>query len=114
LVVLRTEMLRDAPSVGRLVERILLEADREALDRSRVELGHERGDRARIEAAAQQHTDGNVTDQLLPDGVTQHLAQPDRVVSPVDGRLALAPGKAQAPVGPRVNAALVEAQDVAR
>ena len=51
LVVIGSEMPRDAPGVLELVERRLVEADRERLHASARRLGHQADDEARVDAA---------------------------------------------------------------
>ncbi len=71
LAVDRPVALRDGAGAGELVERRLLEADRERAHRLRRLLGGERGERARVDAAGEQHADGNVGDQMRAHGVAQ-------------------------------------------
>ena len=65
---------RDRPRAVELVERRLLEADRERAHRLRRLLGGERRERARVDAAGEQHADRHVRDQVRAHRVAQARA----------------------------------------
>src|SRR5207244_8666218 len=69
------EVAGDVASVAGLVEGRLGEADRKTLHVA-AQLGHHRGDRARIDAPRQEHADGHIADQLLAYCLTKCVAQP--------------------------------------
>ena len=67
--------LGDEPRVGELVERTLLEADRERAQRPARLVGRERGEHARVDAAREEHADGHVADEVRAHGVAQPRAE---------------------------------------
>ncbi len=68
---LRPVTLRNEPGVGELVERALLEADRERAQWLRGLLRRKCRKECRVDAAGEQNADGNVADQVRADGVPQ-------------------------------------------
>ena len=64
----------DRLRAGELVERRLLEADRERAHRFRRLLSRERGERAGVDAAREEHSDRHVGDQVRAHGVAQARA----------------------------------------
>ena len=54
--------------MGRLVEGRLVEPDAEGPQRGRAGPRCERGDGARVDAAAQEHAEGHIADDVLRDG----------------------------------------------
>ena len=75
LVVVRAVALGDEPRVGELVERALLEADRERAERLGALLRGQRGQRRRVDPAREQHADRDVRDEVGADGVAQPRTQ---------------------------------------
>ena len=75
LAVARAVALGDQARVGELVERALLEADRERPYRLCGLLRGERCERSGVDPAREQHTDGDVGQQVRPHGVAQPGAQ---------------------------------------
>ena len=77
LVVRRPVALRHLPRVGQLVVLLVLEADREGLDRPGRGLGHAGDDDARIDPAgeerAERHVRDHPADDRLADGRAQRL-----------------------------------------
>src|SRR5262249_25575455 len=71
----RPVALGDEPCIRELVERALLEADRERAQRLARLLCGQRGKRARVDAAREQYADGHVADEVRADGVAQPRAQ---------------------------------------
>ena len=72
---LRPVALGDAARVGELVERALLEPDRERAQRLGALLGGERGEQRGVDAAGEQHADGHVADEVRAHGVAQARPQ---------------------------------------
>ena len=70
----RAVALGDGARTGQLVERRLFEADRERAHGLRRLLGGERGERARVDAAREEHADGHVGDQVRAHRVAQACA----------------------------------------
>ena len=68
-------LLRHEPRIGELVERALLEADGERAQRIVGFLGRKRRERARVDAAREQHADRNVADEMRADGVAKAPAE---------------------------------------
>ena len=64
LVMLGPASLRDLPGIRKLVVAVLAKPDRERLDRRFRHPCHDRDDRARIEATAQERADRNVADHV--------------------------------------------------
>ena len=75
LVVIRPVPLRHDPGGLELVERLLLEPDRERPDGLGALTRRERGQRGRVDPARQQHADGDVRDQVSAHRVAQPLTQ---------------------------------------
>ncbi len=71
LAVHRPVARRDGAGATELVERCLLEADRERADRLGRLLRGERGERARVDAAGEQDADWHVGEQVGADRVTK-------------------------------------------
>ena len=71
----RAVALGDQPRVGELVERALLEADRERPHRLGALLRRERRQRGRVDPAREQDADGDVGEQVRPHGVAQPRPQ---------------------------------------
>ena len=74
----------DAPRVLELVERRLVEADREGLHARAGDLGHQPDDQARVDAAREERAERHVADQVRADGVGQHGARSSRTASASD------------------------------
>ena len=75
LVVVGAEMLRDQARVLQLVERRLVEADREGLHARAGGLRHQADHHARVDAAGEKRAERHVADQMRGDGAGQHVAQ---------------------------------------
>ncbi len=75
LLVARAVHLRDRARVVQLVERALLEPDRERVHRLARLLRGEGGEERRVDAAREQHSDGDVGDQVRAHGVAEACAQ---------------------------------------
>ena len=71
----RPVALGHEPRVAELVERALLEADRERPQRLARLLRRERGERGRVDAAREQHAHRDVAHEVGPDGVGEAGAQ---------------------------------------
>ena len=71
----RPVALGDEPRVGELVERALLEADRERVQRIVRLLGGERGEQRGVDAAGEQDADRDVADEMRAHRVAQPRAQ---------------------------------------
>ena len=71
LGVVRLERSGDAPRIRPLVVGRVVEADREGLQGAAMDLASQGDDGARIEPAAQECPQGNVRDQLPPDGIRE-------------------------------------------
>src|SRR3954451_17759745 len=74
-MVIRSVPLRDAPGVVELVERTLLEPDRERAERLACFLRGEWGERRGIDTAGKEHPDRHVADEMRARGVAQARAQ---------------------------------------
>ena len=68
---LRPVTLRDEARTGELVERALLESDRERAQRLGALLGSQSGEERRVDAAREQNADGHVADEVCAHGVPQ-------------------------------------------
>jgi len=77
LVMFGIEDGRHAPRVFRLVERAVVEAERERAEAAHVTAREHRDD-ARVEPARQEHAERHVGKQVLADGEVEHRAQPRR------------------------------------
>ncbi len=75
LVVIGLVQARDLARVGHLGEVLLVEADRERLDRLRAHLAHDRDDRGRIDPARQERAQRDVRDQAHLHRLEQVVAQ---------------------------------------
>ena len=73
--VLRSDVLRDAPGVGGLVEAVLLEADGERLHGPGALRLHQRGDGGTVYAAGEKHADGDVGGHSHANGVGDERLQ---------------------------------------
>src|SRR5205085_5239539 len=71
LPVPRAVPARDRTRPGELVERRFLESDRERADGLTALLGREGGERTGVDAAREQHADGDVRDEMGEDGIAQ-------------------------------------------
>src|SRR5262249_32868385 len=67
----RPVALRDRARTRQLIERALLESDREGSHGLRALLSRERGEGSRVHAAGQQHSDRHVCDEVGAHGVAQ-------------------------------------------
>src|SRR5881394_2308895 len=107
---------RHGTRIVELVERPLLEADRERPERLRALLRRKRCERGGIDPARQEHTHRNVADEMRADRVAQPAAQlSERYWS--GPRVALhlhAPGLPDEQVAGRQLAALVEDRERCR
>ena len=70
----RAVALGNGARAGELVERCVVEADRERAHRFGRLLRGERGERTGVDAAGEQHADGNVRDEVGADRVAQPRA----------------------------------------
>ena len=102
--VLRPQAPRGELRIGRLVEALLGESDRERLQRILVARG-QRGDRRRIDPAREKDSDRNVRDEP-----PRHRAieQPDQLLSGLARRNWFFRRSGELPVPPQAKAALVE------
>ena len=72
--VARADRLGDAAGVGCLVERRLIEADREGARPDRCGTRHQRHHRRRIEPARQERSEGHLGLEVTPHGVSEEVA----------------------------------------
>ena len=75
LVVIRAEVVRDAPGVFQLVERRLVEPDGKRLHARAGGLRHQADNQARVDAAGQERAERNVAHQMRADGVGEHVEE---------------------------------------
>src|ERR1019366_5518891 len=73
-LMVRAEVPRSLLGLCRLVSPLLVEADRDGTD-TRVDLGRERGQGARVDAAGQEESQGNVGDEQQADRLAQGLGE---------------------------------------
>ena len=111
----RANRAGDLPRVIQLAEGAILERDRERLQRTVDHFGHDRGNRAAIEAAREEHPERHVRHQSHPHGFLEELAEttngiPLRQLLTSLGRLA----HRHIPITPDANGSVLEGQRMSR
>ena len=112
LVVVGAVQLGHLAGQLQLVERALLEPDREGAHAVGALARGERGERRRVDPAGQHHADRHVRDQMRADGVAQALAQLGRQLRLALGALPARRHRPRAGVAAQPRLAVLHDQDV--